>query len=200
MALGPKLDFINPGDALRASVVQKNFQALVNFVRAIPINNLLQPYQTTVLQADSNQPIVVAGTTVAQFFGYRRVSLGQAPETFSSSVTVWMRNDLVAALPVGETVGFMIQKATPSGAGGRLLNSDTWTNVLSAVLEFDSTNTVVGVDNISGESALCTYTLTGTPSVAIADGDWIRCRAIADGTFTVTDMGFQLSLKSYLRL
>lgn len=203
MALGPKLDFINPGDALRASVVQKNFQALVNFVRAIPINNLLQPYQTTVLQADSSRALAATAGGAVRYFGYRRVNLAQAPETFSSSVTVWMRDDLAAVpLAAGEFVRFNVQKATPSGAGGRLLTADAWTNILPAPLEFNTANTAVGTDNVAGDPVL-TYTLTGNPSVALTDGDWIRCviTAIAPvGPLNITDMGFQLSLKSYLRL
>ena len=75
MALGPKLAFINPGDALLASVVMQNFQSIANFVRSIPINNLLQPYATAQFTSNYDDTVASAaapGTSV--IFGYEQVS------------------------------------------------------------------------------------------------------------------------------
>lgn len=202
MALGPKLNFINPGDALLASRVMQNFQALANFLRAIPVNNLLQPYQTTSFDLGSSQVIAASGPGTSFYFGYMRVQLGQAPTYITTSVCAWMRES-IGTLAAGDSVTIDIQKATPSGSGGRVVFADAWTSILTAPITYLPANTVNGVDDVVDNSGGSTYLQTATPdnAVPIADGDWIRAHMVVTsaGAFNVTQVAAQVQLKSYLR-
>ena len=75
MALGPKLSFIKAGDVLVADTVMQNFQAIVDFLRAIPANNLLQYKYTWNTQAVFS-PVAVLTTA---YTGYAKVNAGGTP-------------------------------------------------------------------------------------------------------------------------
>lgn len=202
MALGPKLNFINPGDALRSSKVMQNFQAIADFCRAIPVNNLLQPYQTTSYDmglSDTTASAVAPGTTV--YFGYTRVMLGQAPTYLSAGAIAWFRGP-AGGLAAGDSVTFDLQRATPSGTGGRVVFADTWFSCLAAPITFDSTNTVPGTDDTVGDSGTFVRTATPASGSPLSDGDWVRWSMTvtdAGGAYNVIEAGGQLNVKSYLR-
>lgn len=196
MALGPKLAFINPGDALLASVVMQNFQSIANFVRSIPINNLLQPYATAQFTSNYDDTVASAaapGTSV--IFGYEQVSLGQAVTPLSANV---MFRGPAGGLAAGNSVVFELQKATPSGSGGRPVFADAWTTV--ATVTFNNGNTVPGTDDINGDGGA--FARTTTTIAAIAADDWVRWKATvtdAGGAYNVTQLQAQFVAKSYLR-
>jgi hypothetical protein len=200
MALGPKLNFINPGDALRSSKVMQNFQAIADFCRAIPVNNLLQPYQTVSYDMEASDTIasaVAPGTT--RYFGYMRVQLGQSPTNIATGADAWFRH-AAGTLSAGDTVVFDLEKTTPSGSGGRPIFANAWTSILPAVITFDSTNTVAGVDDALGDTGL--FIRTSTPNVLLSDGDWVRWKVTVKDVgvaYNVTECGGQLAIKSYLR-
>lgn len=202
MALGPKLNFLNPGDALRSSKVMQNFQAIADFCRAIPVNNLLQPYQTTSYDmelSDTTGSAVAPGTTV--YFGYTRVMLGQAPTYLSEGAIAWMRGP-AGGLAAGDIVSFDLQRATPSGTGGRIVSADTWFSCLAAPIQFDSTNTVPGTDNPLGDDGTFVQTATPASGSPLSNGDWIRwsMNVLGPGAaYNVIEAGGQLNVKSYLR-
>jgi hypothetical protein len=200
MALGPKLNFINPGDALRSSKVMQNFQAIADFCRAIPVNNLLQPYQTTSYDMEASDTIasaVAPGTT--RYFGYMRVQLGQSPTNITTGADAWFRGP-AGGLAAGDTVVFDLEKATPSGSGGRPVFANAWTSILTAAITFDSTNTVAGTDDVAADAGL--FVRTASPIVLLTDGDWVRWKVTvtdSGGAYNVTECGGQLAIKSYLR-
>jgi hypothetical protein len=200
MALGPKLNFINPGDALRSSKVMQNFQAIADFCRAIPVNNLLQPYQTTSYDMEASDTIasaVAPGTT--SYFGYTRVQLGQSPTNITTGASAWFRGP-AGGLAAGQTVVFDLQYTSPSGSGGRPVSADAWATMLPAVITFDSTNAVAGTDDAAGDNGL--FVRTSSPNVLLTDGDWVRWKVTvtdAGVAYNVTECGGQLAIKSYLR-
>lgn len=200
MALGPKLNFINPGDALRSSRIMQNFQAIADFCRAIPVNNLLQPYQTVSYDMEASDTIgsaVAPGTT--RYFGYMRVQLGQSPTNITTGASAWFRGP-AGGLAAGDTVVFDLEKATPSGSGGRPVFADAWATVLTAPITFNNGNTVPGTDDVAADAGL--FVRNATPSVLLNDGDWVRWKVtVTDvgAAYNVTECGGQLAIKSYLR-
>tara|TARA_R110000868_G_scaffold5085_1_gene31440 strand:+ start:467 stop:1072 length:606 start_codon:yes stop_codon:yes gene_type:complete len=200
MALGPKLNFINPGDALRSSRIMQNFQAIADFCRAIPVNNLLQPYQTVSYDMEASDAVasaVAPGTT--RYFGYMRVQLGQSPTNIATGADAWFRGP-VAGLAAGDTVVFDLEKATPTGPGGQPLFADAWTSILPAVITFNNANTVAGIDDILGDQGA--FVRTSSPNVLLNDGDWIRWKVTVTDVgvgYSVGECGGQLAIKSYLR-
>lgn len=196
MALGPKLNFINPGDALLASTVMQNFQALANFVRTIPINNLLQPYATAQFSSNYDDTIasaVAPGTSA--LFGYEQVTLGQA--VVPLTVNVMFRGP-AGGLAAGDSVVFELQKATPSGSGSRPVFADAWTTI--ATVTFNNANTVPGTDDINGDSGA--FARTTTTISGITADDWIRWKVTvtdSGGAYNVTQAQAQFVAKAYLR-
>lgn len=196
MALGPKLNFINPGDALLASVVMQNFQAIVNFIRQIPINNLLQPYATANFLANHDDTIASATSLGAfRYFGYQQVTLGQSVVPLVMTATF---RGPATGLAAGDSVVFELQKATPSGSGARPVFADAWTTV--ATVTFNNGNTVPGIDDIAGDFG--SFARTTTTISGISADDWIRWKVTvidAGGAYNVTQAQAQLVAKAYLR-
>lgn len=196
MALGPKLNFINPGDALLASVVMQNFQAIVNFIRQIPINNLLQPYATANFLANHDDTIASATSLGAfRYFGHQQVTLGQAVVPLVMTATF---RGPATGLAAGDSVVFELQKATPSGSGARPVFADAWTTV--ATVTFNNGNTVPGIDDIAGDFG--SFARTTTTISGISADDWIRWKVTvidAGGAYNVTQAQAQLVAKAYLR-
>lgn len=173
MALGPRLNVIAGGQAIIADYVMQNFTAIVDFLRAIPSDNLLAPYWTW--NGCGKFPATALGSTTYQ--GYQRINFGGAPKQLEMTAMV----ELAGAVAVGQSVTFTWQKCTPSnGTNPRL--ADAWTNLTNSIT-FSSANTVLGTDDILGDpGAKPPYrfaqkvALTDAP--ALADGDWVRCAMV----------------------
>lgn len=191
MAAGPKLTAITAGSALIADTVMQNFQALADFLRAIPANSLLSYKWTWTGSAMYTAGLPGAAATV--FSGYHRINFGAAPEQLE--ITAAMQSAL--QLVLGETITVQWQKCTPIN-GSFPRTADVWTT-LGATITYTNANTVVGVDDIVDDTRFCQRAVLG-PAPALADGDWVRCRAITVGAaLTCTELTSDITLKCPLR-
>lgn len=195
MAIGPRLNVIAGGGAIIADTLMQNFEAIVDFLRAIPSDNLLSPYYTWTQAALFGN--VAAASTV--YNGYRRVSFGQAPVQLEHVAVIELANVIVN--PATVTVTW--QKCTPAN-GSFPRFADAWTDLTNSIV-FNAAGTVVGSDDIAGDPAAkppyrygSRATLTGTP--ALADGDWIRCKIVTTAAIpAMTAAECSLTLKGLLR-
>lgn len=195
MAYGPKLSMIKAGDALVADTIMQNFKAIVDFLRAIPANNLQQSKYSTNYAGQ----VGAVGAAGYAYGGYQKVNLGASPSQLEFTAVVQM----AIALAVGDTVVVTWEKCTPAGASGPK-NADVWT-ALTASVTFNAGNTTIGVDNLAFDPQVqppyrfCqTATLTNIP--ALADGDWIRCKFACTGVSSPITLGMStMIIKGALR-
>lgn len=190
MAYGPKLQFIKAGDALVADTVMQNFQTIVDFLRAIPSNNLLQYKYTWTHYTEAIGPYG-AGTYYA---GYAKVNAGQTPVGIEINSEIELN---LAPLGAGETVTIQWQKATPSSLAGPVA-ADGWVNLPTSIV-YNTANTQPA-DQVNEPGVFRfaqTATLTNLP--AIVDGDWVRMVITVVGAKTVTNGSSQINVKNPLR-
>lgn len=190
MAYGPKLQFIKAGDALVADTVMQNFQTIVDFLRAIPANNLLQSKYTWQYQARVVGPLA-AGTS---YDGYVKVNAGQTPVGIEIVGEIELN---ASPLGAGETVTLQWQKCTPSNTSGPKA-VDVWVNLPLSIV-FNTANTQAA-DQVAEPGVLRfaqTAVLTNIP--ALADGDWLRLVATNTGPKTVFNGSSQINIKNPLR-
>lgn len=191
MAYGPKLQFIKAGDALVADTVMQNFQTIVDFLRAIPANNLLQSKYTWQYQARVVGPLGAASTS---YDGYVKINAGQTPVGIEIVSEIELN---LAPLGAGETVTVQWQKCTPSNTSGPKA-ADVWVNLPLSIV-FNTANTQPA-DQIAEPGVLRfaqTATLTNVP--ALVDGDWLRLVVTNTGPKTVFNGSSQINVKNPLR-
>lgn len=192
MALGPKLSFIKAGDVLVADTVMQNFQAIVDFLRAIPANNLLQ-YKYTATAQTTFGPVGVA--TIAES-GYSKVNAGGSPYALEMTASI----DATAAGPfaAGNTVDVYWQKCTPSLSSGPIA-ADAWV-LLSPSISFTSLNTTAAYRVPSGTGfRYCQTQTINNNIVSLSDGDWVRAVVVTNGAVSITSADVQLIIKNPLR-
>lgn len=194
MALGPKLSFIKAGDALVADTVMQNFQSIVDFLRAIPANNLLQYNYSWNGTARLG---ALAINTIA-YGGYQKINAGGSPSAIE--ITAAIDANVVGAFGAGDTVVVTWQKCTPSSASGPVA-ADAWTDLVSSIT-FNTANTgaafVVPEVGALATTRYCQTSAIGAPP-ALSDGDWIRCKVQTTGGASIDDCYTQFIIKNPLR-
>lgn len=193
MAIGPKLTFIKAGDVLVADTVMQNFQAIVDFLRAIPANNLLQYKYTWSTQAKSG----AVGVLATSYSGYSKVNAGGTP--FALELTAAIDSNLPGVFGAGDSVVIYWQKCTPSNASGPVA-ADAWTS-LSPGLTFNSTNTgpAYVVPDVGGVMRFCQTQVVNNNIVSLSDGDWVRAQIVTNGAASIDSADIQLIVKNPLR-
>jgi len=193
MALGPKLSFIKAGDVLVADTVMQNFQAIVDFLRAIPANNLLQYKYTWNTQAT----IGAVGVLASAEGGYAKVNAGGTP--FALELTASIDSNLPGVFGAGDTVNIYWQKCTPSLGSGPTA-ADVWTS-LSPGITFNAANTTAAflVPSFGGTTRYCQTQIVNNNVVSLSDGDWVRAIVITNGAVSLTSADVQLIVKNPLR-
>jgi hypothetical protein len=193
MALGPKLSFIKAGDVLVADTVMQNFQAIVDFLRAIPANNLLQYKYTWNTQANFGG-VAVTSTSYA---GYSKVNAGGTP--FALELTAAIDTNIVGAFGAGDSVVVTWQKCTPSTGSGPIA-VDVWTN-LSPSITFNTTTTGAAflVPDVAGVIRYCQTQIVNNNVVSLSDGDWVRAKVVTAGGALIDSADVQLIVKNPLR-
>lgn len=193
MALGPKLSFIKAGDVLVADTVMQNFQAIVDFLRAIPANNLLQYKYTWNTQA----VVGPVGVLSATYAGYAKVNAGGTP--FALEFTASIDSNLPGVFGAGDTVNVYWQKCTPSAASGPVA-ADAWTS-LSPGITFNSANTTPAfvVPDAAGVMRFCQTQVVNNNIVSLSDGDWVRAFIVTNGAVSIASADVQLIVKNPLR-
>jgi hypothetical protein len=193
MAYGPKLQFIKAGDALVADTVMQNFQTIVDFLRAIPSNNLLQYKYTWSGQGEVGAIGPGAGTL---YSGYQKLNVGGTPVGIELTATLVL--PAPGPLGAGQSVVVKWQKCTPANVSGPK-NTDVWVD-LALPITFDPTNTTLADLVLDpSQSAYCqTAVLNNLP--AIIDGDWIRLEVEAIGAgVQISKCSAQINIKNPLR-
>lgn len=193
MALGPKLSFIKAGDVLVADTVMQNFQAIVDFLRAIPANNLLQYKYTWNTQAVFS-PVAVLTTA---YTGYAKVNAGGTP--FALELTAAIDSNIAGVFGAGDSVTVTLQKCTPSSASGPVA-ADFWSD-LSPSIVFNSTNTLPAfvVPDGAGVIRYCQTQVVNNNVVSLSDGDWVRAKVVTAGGASIDSANVQLIVKNPLR-
>lgn len=193
MAFGPKLNFIKAGDVLVADTVMQNFQAIVDFLRAIPANNLLQYKYTWSTQARTGAVGVLSST----YTGYAKINAGGTP--FGLELTAAIDATLPGVFGAGDSVVILWQKCTPSSASGPVA-IDVWTSLTPSIV-FDSTNTTPAflVPDAGGVMRYCQTEIVANSVVSLSDGDWVRAQIITNGAAAIDASDIQLIIKNPLR-
>ena len=172
MGYGPKLTAITAGQALIADVVAQNFQAIANFLRAIPRQNLLQ-YSYTASYNTTFDAGSLAATT--KYWGFQRINSGSPVVNLDIAAAIY---PIVSPLP--DTIVVGVEKCSPAGAAP--ISTDGWVNLGSVT--FNAGNTTA-LKNI-GTGLFPRFALRATLGAAtVNDGDWIRF-------YTVTGAASQL--------
>lgn len=193
MAYGPKLQFIKAGDALVADTVMQNFQSIVDFLRAIPSNNLLQ-YKYT-WSSQGNVGPLGPGAAIA-YGGYQKVDAGGTPVGMEITASLGLAG--AGPLAAGQSVVVKWQKTTPSNSSGPKA-IDVWVD-LPLFITFNAGNTTLA-DRVADPAydLYCqTAVLNNLP--ALADGDWVRVKVETIGVGTAIDVCMsQINIKNPLR-
>jgi hypothetical protein len=191
MASGPKIQPIVAGQALVADTVMQNFQSIVDYLRSIPANSLLQYRWTQTFSGAMGA--IGAGATA--YMGYHRVNMGASPEQIELTAVI----ERALQLAPGETVTLTWQKTTPAN-GSFPRFADVWAAFGGVTIGYNNANTAVGADNVLGDATRWTQRaiLTGFPTVS--DGDWIRCEVVTVGAGSACTAAWSdCTLKASLR-
>jgi hypothetical protein len=193
MALGPKLSFIKAGDVLVADTVMQNFQAIVDFLRAIPSTNLLQYKYTWNTQVDFDA-IAILQTV---YSGYAKVNAGGTP--FALEMTASIDSAIAGVFAAGTSVTVTWQKCTPSASSGPVA-IDVWSD-LSPSITFNSTTTAPAylVPDALASARYCQTQVVNNNVVSLSDGDWVRAKIVTAGLAAVRTATVQLIVKNPLR-
>ncbi|MGL4678202.1 MAG: hypothetical protein ACRCWC_02315 [Plesiomonas shigelloides] len=192
MALGPKLSFIKAGDVLVADTVMQNFQAIVDFLRAIPANNLLQYKYTATVQTTFG----AVGVATLIESGYSKINAGGSP--FALEMTASIDSVALGPFAAGSTVDIFWEKCTPSLGSGPVA-ADVWTP-LSPNISFTAANTTAAFLVPSGSGIrYCQTQIINNNVVSLSDGDWVRAIVITNGAAAINSADVQLIVKNPLR-
>ena len=193
MAYGPKLQFIKAGDALVADTVMQNFQAIVDFLRAIPSNNLLQ-YKYT--WSGTGQVGTLGPGPAVAYSGYQKIDAGGTPVGIEIIAALGL--PAPGPLAAGQSVVVTWQKTTPANSSGPKA-ADVWVN-LPLSITFNAGNTAVAdqVNDPTYDLYCQSAALNNLP--ALIDGDWIRMKVETLGVGTTIDIcSSQINIKNPLR-
>lgn len=193
MALGPKLSFIKAGDVLVADTVMQNFQAIVDFLRAIPASNLLQYKYTWNTQVKFGAVGVLSSASA----GYSKLNANGTP--FALELTAAIDSNIAGVFGAGDSVVVTWQKCTPSLGSGPVA-VDVWSD-LSPSITFDSTNTTAAflVPDVLGVTRYCQTQVVNNNVVSLSDGDWVRAKIVTSGAASIDAADVQLIVKNPLR-
>jgi hypothetical protein len=186
MGYGPKLTNITAGQALIADFVMQNFQAIANFVRAIPKQNLLQYRYTLGFSATMDAGSVAA---ISKYWGLQKVNTGSDVTQLSLAASI------AAPMPIADTIVIGVEKCSPVGAAP--VAADVWASL--GILTFTAANTAAAfnVGTVANPRFAQISTLTGVATVN--DGDWIRFVSTTGAASIFTSGNAQALLKAELR-
>jgi len=161
MGYGPKLTNITAGQALIADTVMQNFQAIANFLRAIPRSNLLQYSYTASYPATFDGGSLVG---ITKYWGFQRVNSGSPVQNLDLTACIYP-----LAFPLPDTITVGVEKCTPAGAAP--VAADVWTAL--GTLTFNAGNTVAAND--IGTALFPRFAQRASLNATVVnDGDWIR--------------------------
>lgn len=161
MGYGPKLTNITAGGALIADTVMQNFQAIANFLRAIPRQNLLQYSYTASYPATFDGGSLAA---ITKYWGLQRVNSGSPVANLDLTACI-----NPTAFPLPDTIAVTVEKCSPVGAVP--VAADLWVPLGTA--NFNAGNTIAA-NNIGTALFPRFADRVALGAVVVNDGDWIR--------------------------
>lgn len=160
MGYGPKLTNIVAGGALIADQVMQNFQAIANFLRAIPRQNLLQYSYTAAYPCTMDAGSLAA---ITKYWGVQRINSGSPVANLDLTACIYTVG------PVPDTVTIGVEKCTPAGAAP--VSTDAWVGL--GTVTFNAVNTAAAY-NI-GTALFPKFAQRAVlGAVTVNDGDWLR--------------------------
>lgn len=187
MGYGPKLTNITAGQALIADYVMQNFQAIANFVRAIPKQNLLQYKYTLGFSATMDAGSAVA---ISKYWGLQKVDTGSDVTQLSIAAAVEP-----TAVPIADTIVVEVEKCSPVGAAP--VAADVWASLGSVT--FTAANTAAGFNVGTAPNPRFAQIATLIGVFTVNDGDWLRFKSTTGAASAFFSGNAQALLKAELR-
>lgn len=187
MGYGPKLTNITAGQALIADYVMQNFQAIANFLRSIPKQNLLQYKYTLSLSTTMDGGSALALT---KYWGLQKVDTGSDVGQIAIVAAIEP-----TAVPIADTIVVEVEKCSPVGAAP--VAADVWVGLGSVT--FTAVNTAAAFNVGSGPNPRFAQIATLLGIAVVNDGDWIRFRTTTGAVSAFNTGNAQVILKGELR-